>query len=102
VTWRLTGATFSIFLVVLGLLFYIQTLDRRHGWETAAWILAVIWSALVFVTFVLSAYHAHPDYSGIPVWMQVASPYVYASTPLLLVWGMRIVIPTLWDMSGLR
>ena len=89
VTWHLAGATLSIVLVVMGLLFYVQTFDRRLKNEAAVWVVAAVWSALVFLSFVLSAYRAHPAFAGIPVWMQVVTPYVYAITPLILVWGMR-------------
>jgi hypothetical protein len=82
--------------VLLGIFFYVGTFLWGLGviLRLTMWICALLWSTAVFVVFAISAQVAmstNPStFSGAPVWMQVSSPFVYATAPLLILWGTRV------------
>lgn len=82
--------------VLLGIFFYAGTFLWRLGvvLRWTMWVCALLWSATVFGVFVGSAQLVMSTKSsafhGDPVWMQASSPFVYAATPLLILWGTRV------------
>jgi hypothetical protein len=83
--------------VLLGIFFYAGThwgLGSVLNWTM--WFCAALWSFFVFAIFVGSAQLnlplGSPKMSDVPIWMQVAGPFVYAATPLIILWGTRLVL----------
>lgn len=81
--------------VLLGIFFYVGThwgLGSVLNWTM--WLCAALWSLFVFAVFAGSAQLNLPlesfKMSGVPMWMQVAGPFVYAATPLIILWGTRL------------